>query len=75
MPAVDQVILDNVRNEPALEHSNIGAEIKGGGLLRRRKTIRLFGSVHSDIARKKVEEIAQHVVGDNFDIVDDIVVK
>lgn len=75
MPTVDQVILDNISNEPALEHCNIGAELKGGGMLRRRRTVRLFGSVHSEIAKKKAEQIAQHAVGDSYDIIDDIVVK
>ncbi len=75
MPSVDQVILDNVCNEPSLENSNVGAEIQRAGFLRRRKSVRLFGTVHSDGAKKKVEQIAQHAAGDNYDIVDEIVVK
>jgi osmotically-inducible protein OsmY len=75
MPTVDQVILDNVRNEPSLEHSKVGAEITGGGILRRRKTVRLYGTVKDASAKKKIEQIAQHAVGDNYDIVDEIVVK
>ncbi len=75
MPAVDQVILDNVRNEPSLENSNIGAEIQRGGFLRRRKTVRLYGTVHDEHAKKKIEQIAEHAVGDNYDLVDEIVVK
>ena len=75
MPSVEQVIVDNVRNEPSLEKSNVGAEIKGGGLLRRRKAVRLFGTVHTEQAKKKIEEIAQRAAGDNYDIIDEIVIK
>ena len=75
MPSVDQVILDNVRNEPSLENSNVGAEIKGGGILRRRKTVRLFGTVRSDSARKKIEQIAKHAAGHNYDVREELVVK
>ncbi|HUZ17663.1 MAG TPA: hypothetical protein VMV68_04710 [Spirochaetia bacterium] len=75
MPAIDEVILDNISNEPALEGTNLGAEIKSGGFLKRRKVLRVYGTVHSDLQKVKAARIVEHAAGDNFDIVNDIVVK
>lgn len=75
MAEVDQVINDNITNEPALEGAKISAEVQGGSFLKRRKVLRLYGTVHSELQKKKAYQIAEHAAGDNFDIHNELVVK
>ncbi len=75
MPEIEHVVLDHIQNEPALSHDSIGVEVKAGGLFHRRKTLHLYGSVHSKAEKERAERIAEKEGGDNYDIVNDITVK
>jgi len=75
MPDIEHVVLDHIQNEPALSKDSIGVEVKAGGLFHRRKTLHLYGSVHSKAEKERVERIAEKEGGDNYDIVNDITVK
>ena len=67
MADLAKVILDQIRsyeNTP-----DVGVEItKNKGLFNRRKTIHVFGAVHSDSTKEKVDEIVRRQAGDDFDV-------
>lgn len=75
MATVDQVINDDIADEPALSGAKITAEVRTGGLLKRRRVLRLYGTVNSELQKRKAFQIAEHAAGDNFDIVNELVVK
>lgn len=75
MTAIERVVLDHIQNEPALSDTNIGVEVTGGGLFKRRRVLHLFGSAHSTAEKERAAQIAVREAGDNFDIVNDISVK
>ena len=50
-------------------------EAKAKGFIRRRKFIRIHGTTDSQVSKDKVTRIAEHHVGDNFDVINELNVK
>jgi hypothetical protein len=71
MSDLSRVILEEIRsyeNTP-----DIGVEItRGKGLFNRRKVIHIFGAVHHQDVKDKIDEIATKHAGDRYDVSNEV---
>jgi hypothetical protein len=64
-----------IENDPTIDSTNVAIEMKTSGFLKKRKIIHLVGSVKSEIEKKKTAQAVVHFAGDNYDVVNDLIVK
>lgn len=69
------VIMDELESDPSIDTRGISIRIKPGGILKRRKAIQISGTVNSEEAKEKVTRIAEKHVGDNYYVINDLVVQ
>jgi hypothetical protein len=75
MSDVINMIMRDIEDDPSIKSHDIALDAKSKGFLRRRRFIRITGAVNSDLSVSKVEKIAQHHAGDNYDVVNELTVK
>jgi hypothetical protein len=75
MSDVIDMIRRDIQDDASIKSHDILLETKAKGLVRRRKFIRIHGATDSQLAKDKVTRIAEHHAGDNFDIVNELIVK
>ncbi len=75
MSDVINMIQRDIQDDGSIKSHDIMLEAKAKGLIKRRKFIRIHGSADSQLSIDKVTRIAEHHAGDNYDIINELVVK
>ncbi|UCF99961.1 MAG: hypothetical protein JSV89_10595 [Spirochaetaceae bacterium] len=75
MERVIEMVLREIEDDISINGRGVNVELSGKGVLKRRKTIRLIGSVDSEAQRQKVKRIAEHHAGDQYTVLDELSVK
>lgn len=75
MERVIEMILREIEDDISINGRGVNVELSGKGVLKRRKAIRLIGSVDSELQKQKVKGIAEHHAGDQFTVLDELSVK
>ena len=75
MERVVEMILRDIEDDHTINAHGVNVELSQKGLLKRRKSVRLIGSVDSEMQRQKVRRIAEHHAGDQYEIQDELTVK
>ena len=75
MERVVEMILRDIEDDNTINARGVNVEFSGKGVLKKRKTVRLIGSVESEAEREKVRRIAEHHAGDQYQIEDDLTVR
>ena len=75
MSDVIDMIRRDIEDDDSIKSHDILLEAKAKGFIRRRKFIRIHGATNSQLAKDKATQIAQHHAGDNFDIINELIVK
>ena len=73
---IERIIMDNIESDPTINATDIGVQIEKKRLFARRKTIAVFGVVHSEEQKGKVVRIVEKHAGDRYDVsIDGLKVK
>ena len=75
MSDIIDMIQRDIQDDDSIKSHDIMLEAKAKGFIRRRKSLRIYGTADSQLAKDKVTRIAEHHVGDNFDVINELVVK
>jgi hypothetical protein len=75
MTDIISTIMHDIEGDPTLDSKKIIVELESKGFLRKRKTIHLKGSVNSETMKTKVKQVADHFAGDNFSVVNELLVS
>jgi len=77
MKDIERFIMADLENEPMVDATKIGVEVrKTKGLFKRRLVLHISGSVHSEEAKQKALRLVEKQAGDTYDVVaDDLHVK
>ena len=65
----------DIEADPTIDSKKLTIEIKASGFLKKRKTIRLIGSVKSETEKEKAMQIVVHFAGDNYDVENNLIIK
>jgi len=71
---IQNTIMRDIETDPTIDSKGITIEIQTKGF-RKRKKIRLIGSVNSEIDMKKVIRKVEHFAGDNYDVENNLIIK
>ena len=71
-PSRKSVILDDIGSDASVDSSGIDLEITSRGLLKRRKVIRLFGTVKTEEEKNKVTRIAERHTGEDYSVINNL---
>jgi osmotically-inducible protein OsmY len=74
MSDIQRMITRDLEDDVTLSVKDVVVEVQGG-FLKKRKTLRLHGSVRSEAEKRKIHQVAMHHAGDAFEVVDEIEVK
>ncbi len=75
MSDLQSMVMRVIENDPTIDSTDVIIEIKTMGFLKKRKIIHLAGSVKSETEKKKAMQVVAHFAGDNYDVVNDLVIK
>jgi len=75
MKTVSELIMRYIEEDNSINARGVNVELVSRGFLKRRKSVRLFGTVDSESQRQKVKRIVEHHTGDQYDILDELTVK
>ncbi len=75
MDRVVELILRDIEDDNSINAHGVNVELSGKGFLKKKKSVRLLGSVNSKIEKEKVKRIAEHHAGDQYQVLDELTVK
>ena len=75
MSDITDMIMRDIEADVSIKTHTISIETDSKGFLRRRKILRLVGTVHSEASKEKASRIAEHHAGDNYDVVNELTIK
>ena len=75
MSDIQNVIMRDIEADPTIDSKKIAIEMQAKGFLRKRKIIRLIGSVKSETEKRKAMQIVVHFAGDNYDVANNLIIK
>jgi len=75
MSDVIDMIRRDIEDDHSIKSHDILLEVKAKGFIRRRKFIRIHGATNSQQSKDKAAQIAQHHAGENFDVINELIVK
>ncbi len=75
MSDIIRMIMRDVEDDPSIKSHDISYEAHSKGLFRKRRFIRIFGSTDSELSKGKVQRVAEHHSGDNYDVVNELAVR
>jgi osmotically-inducible protein OsmY len=75
MDKVVELILRDIEDDNSINSRGVNVELSGKGFLKRKKSVRLFGSVDSKMDKEKVKRIAEHHTGDQYQVLDELTIK
>jgi hypothetical protein len=70
-----ELIKRDIEDDISINTNGIKIEIKRRSIVKRRKTIHIFGSVPSEREKKLVTSIAEHHGGDRYSVLNELVVN
>jgi osmotically-inducible protein OsmY len=75
MDRVVELILRDIEDDNSINAHRVNVELSGKGFLKKKKSVRLFGSVNSKVEKEKVRRIAEHHGGDQYQVLDELTIK
>jgi osmotically-inducible protein OsmY len=75
MSEITDTIMRDIEADASIKAHTISIEVDAKGFLKRRRIIRLVGTVHSEASKEKASWIAEHHAGDNYDVVNELTIK
>jgi hypothetical protein len=75
MPEITQTILTEIGNELSIDTMNICVDVQSKGLLKRNKSLHIFGTVRSQDQIAKVERIVKRHAGSAYEVVNHLGIK
>ena len=75
MPEITQTILTEIGNELSIDTMNICVDVQSKGLLKRNKSLHIFGTVRSQDQIAKVERIVKRHAGNTYEVVNHLGIK
>jgi hypothetical protein len=72
---IQNVIMRDMEADPTIDSKKLTIEVTATGFLKKRKFIRLIGSVKSETEKKKAMQIAVHFAGDNYNVENNLIIK
>ncbi len=75
MSDVINTIRRDVDDDSSIHANGINIQVETKGFLPRRKFIHITGAVERESDKNKVMQIVNHHAGDNFNIVNDLMIK
>ena len=69
MPEITQTILAEIGNDLSIDTMNICIDVQAKGFLKRKKSLHIFGTVHSQDQIGKVEKIVQKHARNAYEVV------
>ena len=75
MERVIEMILRDIEDDNSINARGVNVELSGQGFLKRRKSVRLIGTVDSEMQRQKIKHIAEHHAGDQYAVLDELSIK
>lgn len=75
MKDILELIKRDIEDDISINTNGIKIEIKRRSIVKRRKTIHIFGAVPSEREKQLVTRIAEHHAGDRYGVINELVVK
>ena len=75
MSDISNMILRDIEDDVSITGKDISVQVVGKGILKRKRQIRLTGSVGSEAEKRKAGQIAVHHAGSGYEVVNDLIVK
>jgi hypothetical protein len=75
MPDLTALVLRDIEDDASIHSKGISVLIEAKGLLRRKKALKLTGSVGSEAEKKKAGQIAAHHAGDAYEVLNELSVR
>jgi hypothetical protein len=75
MPEITQTILTAIGNELSIDTMNICVDVQSKGLLKRKTSLHIFGTVRSQDQIAKVERIVRRHAGNIYEVENHLGVK
>ena len=75
MSDIQNVIMRDLEADPTIDAKKLTIEMTATGFLKKRKIIRLIGSVKSEIEKAKAKWVVVHFAGDNYEVENNLVIK
>jgi hypothetical protein len=75
MSDIQNMVMRDIEADPTIDSKKLTIEITASGFLKKRKIIRLIGSVKSEIEKEKAMRVVVHFAGNNYDVENNLVIK
>ncbi len=76
MADIVKTIQSTIEDDPFIKSPAVNVELKKGkGFFNRKKVVHLSGTVRSEDAKKRAEDVAKKWAGTNYDVVNELNVK
>ena len=75
MDRIVELILRDIEDDTSINARGVKVELSGKGFLKKKKSVRLFGSVDSQTEKEKVKRIAEHHAGDQYQVLDELAIR
>jgi osmotically-inducible protein OsmY len=75
MSDLQRMITRDLEDDVTLNAKDINVDIVAQGFLKKQRFIRLFGSVRSEVEKRKAEQIAAHHAGDVYRVLNELAIK
>ena len=75
MPDLTTLVLRDIEDDASIQSKGISVLIESKGLLKRKKALKLTGSVGSEAEKRKAGQIAAHHAGDAYEVLNELMVR
>ena len=75
MPDLTTLVLRDIEDDGSIRSKDISVLVESKGLLRRKKALKLTGSVGSEAEKKKAGQIAAHHAGEAYEVLNELSVR
>lgn len=75
MSELQSIIMRDIEDDVTISAKDISVQIESKGFLKKRRLVRLVGTVSSEVEKKKAGQIAVHHAGDAYDVVNELTIK
>jgi osmotically-inducible protein OsmY len=75
MADVVGMVMREIEDDVTIASKDISVQIESKGILKRKKTLKLNGSVGSEAEKRKAGQIAAHHAGQAYEVVNELLVR
>ena len=75
MSDIINTIRRDIEDDFTINASELNLEVEKKGFIPRRKIIHILGAVENETSKSKIEQICTHHAGDNYTIVNDLLIR